>query len=376
VYRLLAVKKVNTAAYRPQTNGLVERFNRTLATMISMYVDSKHRDWDRYIPYLIFAYNTTIHPATKESPFFLMYGREPRLPIDVALRPRIPLEEAEMAEYRAELIEGLKLAREHGREALRRTQQERERLAEKRKRNVVTYGEGQQVMVKNPAFVQGGGPTKKLLHTWTGPFRVIRRMGETTYLVEGVNREGRAVSSNRLKLYHSSAHPEGDPADYAHHFEDAGEGHPGEGNRTYEPTMTEQQMAAAEEEAKRKQLEDPGGALGGDDAPNSSSEEEDSWGGMPNLVETSEGQVGDHIWNENCQECEGAGKVYPCYSCNCVWHPRCLVRKVMPRGLQAHEELVCPECVREVTQEEVSPMFEVSHSGDSCATSGGAAAQE
>ena len=68
------------------------------------------------------------------------------------------------------------------------------------------------------------------------------------------------------------------------------------------------------------------------------------------------GQVGDHIWNENCQECEGAGKVYPCYSCNCVWHPRCLVRKVMPRGLQAHEELVCPECVREVTQEVVSPM--------------------
>ena len=153
---------------------------------------------------------------------------------------------------------------------------------------MVTYGEGQQVMVKNPAFVQGGGPTKKLLHTWTGPFRVIRRMGETTYLVEGVNGEGRAVSSNRLKLYHSSAHPEGDPADYAHHFEDAGEGHPGEGNRTYEPTMTEQQMAAAEEEAKRKQLEDPGGALGGDDAANSSSEEEDSWGSTPNLVETSE----------------------------------------------------------------------------------------
>ena len=112
VYRLLRVKKVSTAAYRPQTNGLVERFNRTLAAMLSMYVNSKHTDWDRYLPYVTFAYNTTAHSATKESPFFLLYGRQARMPIDNMLMPDSPHENQSVEEYRAELVEGLRLAHE------------------------------------------------------------------------------------------------------------------------------------------------------------------------------------------------------------------------------------------------------------------------
>ncbi len=49
VFRLLGVHKLRTSAYHPQTDGQVERFNRTLKTIISSYVNSNHNDWDRHL---------------------------------------------------------------------------------------------------------------------------------------------------------------------------------------------------------------------------------------------------------------------------------------------------------------------------------------
>ena len=64
--------------------------------MLSMYVDSKHSDWDVFVPYVVAAYNMTPHTATKESPFFMLSGRQPRLPVDDALRPRPQLESPDL----------------------------------------------------------------------------------------------------------------------------------------------------------------------------------------------------------------------------------------------------------------------------------------
>ena len=82
---LFAVKKVNTTAYHPQTDGLTERFNHTLCNMLSMYVSKHQRDWDRFIPFALFAYRTATQESTKETPFYLIYGRDPCLPLDVVL---------------------------------------------------------------------------------------------------------------------------------------------------------------------------------------------------------------------------------------------------------------------------------------------------
>ena len=87
VYRIMNVKKLTTSAYHPQTDGMTERFNKTLVNILSMYVDSRQKDWDEYIPFALFAYRTSCHTTTHEIPFYGIYGREPRLPIDVALRP-------------------------------------------------------------------------------------------------------------------------------------------------------------------------------------------------------------------------------------------------------------------------------------------------
>ncbi|KZR99859.1 Uncharacterized protein APZ42_004115 [Daphnia magna] len=53
--------------------------------MLSMYVNSLHNDWDEFIDFVTFAYNTSRQESTGFSPFFLLYGREAVLPIDVAL---------------------------------------------------------------------------------------------------------------------------------------------------------------------------------------------------------------------------------------------------------------------------------------------------
>ena len=72
-----------TTSYHPQSDGLVERFNRTLLNMISTCPMEHPSDWDLYLSKLCLAYNSSVQSTTGYSPLFLMFGREARLPIDL-----------------------------------------------------------------------------------------------------------------------------------------------------------------------------------------------------------------------------------------------------------------------------------------------------
>ena len=124
-------------------------------------------------------------------------------------------------------------------------------------RNVPSFANDELVMVKNPALHNAIGLTRKLTNTWTGPFKIIRRMGPTTYLVTGVAGRGRSVSVNRLKKFVDHEHAETEEADYANHFQTAGEPVPSEGNRTYAPAEDEAALEPGDGEAAPTASDEP-----------------------------------------------------------------------------------------------------------------------
>ena len=83
LYKLLHVEALRTSPYHPQTDELVERFNQTLKQMLKKTALEEGKDWDKLIPYLLFAYREVPQESTGFAPFELLYGRDVRGPLDV-----------------------------------------------------------------------------------------------------------------------------------------------------------------------------------------------------------------------------------------------------------------------------------------------------
>ena len=77
IYRLLGVKPIRTSPYHPQTDGLVERFNKTLKSMLRKTAVMEGKDWDKMLPYVLFAYREMPQASMGFSPIELLYDRRP-----------------------------------------------------------------------------------------------------------------------------------------------------------------------------------------------------------------------------------------------------------------------------------------------------------
>ena len=124
VYELMGTEKLNTTAYHPQTDDLVKRVNCTLTEMLARMVGKCGEDWDTKLPYVLFTYRTSIQQSTCESPFFLIYGRDSRLPSEDILNVTPVRYPMDVENYKSELAksmgEALELARQNITKAQRR----------------------------------------------------------------------------------------------------------------------------------------------------------------------------------------------------------------------------------------------------------------
>lgn len=179
-YRLFGIKRCRTSGYHPQTNGQTERFNRTLGTSLTMYVERTQHDWPDFLQALTFAYNITRHSVTGVAPFELVFGRRPRLPVDNMMNLLSfidPAKPSSGARCAAEMIATKKLI-------------EKNQQANKRRLDAhlepTSFQEGDLVLLERPERIKGAA--HKLSYTFIGPYRIQRKLSDLTFEIAPVAR--------------------------------------------------------------------------------------------------------------------------------------------------------------------------------------------
>ncbi|RCN24317.1 integrase core domain protein [Ancylostoma caninum] len=168
---LMGIDHVFTKGYNPRENGLTERFNQTLIQMLR----KKARvptEWDRILPACVFAYNTTVHESTGESPFFILHGFDAHVPWDAA-GPEISKYAVDMDSYVQELTIATQIAREYAQEVNKKMRDRMKATYDHDKRVCVDPPKvGERVYMKIPSEKQSSR-NPKLVNPWEGPYRVI-----------------------------------------------------------------------------------------------------------------------------------------------------------------------------------------------------------
>ena len=203
VCKLINTNKANTTAYHPQTDGLVERFNGTLAQSLSMYTSTNQTDWDVYIPAVLFGYRVSPHSSTGETPFYLLYGREPRLPVDVVLTPPKDLS-ASVLKHRENIVTRLQSATAIAQENIAKAQQQMKAYYDLRAKDP-QFLIGDRIWVYTPSVPEG--LTKKLRHLWHGPYRIVEELSPAHFQLATCDnrRITTKVHANRMKLFYDRA---------------------------------------------------------------------------------------------------------------------------------------------------------------------------
>jgi len=145
--KIASINKSQTTPYHPMANP-VERFNRTLLNMLRTLPVERKSDWKASIPSLVHAYNCTVHDSTGYSPFYLMYGRNPRLPIDVLFNLGSSKAETDYVGYIKKLQERLVSAYDLVSQRLEKSASANKRLYDRKARGVVP-AVGDRVFLKN-----------------------------------------------------------------------------------------------------------------------------------------------------------------------------------------------------------------------------------
>ena len=198
---LLGIEKTRTTPLNPKSDGLIERFNRTMLDTVSVLLDEhKHqRDWDAVLPYALMAYRSAVQESTQETPHAMLYGEEMVLPIDLATAPGNDQDKKLNTDYVQDLRSTLRATHDRAREKL-------QLAARRQKRNYDKacikdpIEEGSFVWLHNETRKKGQCP--KLQYKWEGPYLVIKKLSDVVFRIQKSQQsKPKVVHYDRLKPY-------------------------------------------------------------------------------------------------------------------------------------------------------------------------------
>ena len=172
---MLGIKTKLSTAFHSQTDGQTEWMNQELEQYLWFFVEHRQKDWPEWLAAAEFAVNNKVHMATKVLPFMTNYGKELRMGGDIRKKGKV--------ESATEFVEKMKKVQEETGVALRKTQEEMKRYADRGRRETKVWKRGDRVLLSTKDLVFKERPSKKLTERYIGP-----------YAIEEV------VSSNAVKL--------------------------------------------------------------------------------------------------------------------------------------------------------------------------------
>ena len=173
--RMLGIKTKLSTTFHPQTDRQTERMNQELEQYLQFFIEHRQKDWPEWMAAVEFAINNKVHTATKVSPFMANYGREMRMGGDIRRKGKV--------ESATEFVQRMKKVHEEAEAALRKTQEEMKKYADRSRKKMEEWKKGDQVLLSTKNLVFKERPSKKLTERYVGP-----------YAIEEV------VSSNAVKL--------------------------------------------------------------------------------------------------------------------------------------------------------------------------------
>ena len=173
--RMLGIRMKLLTAFHPQTDGQTEWINQELEQYLRFFIEHRQKDWPEWLAVAEFVVNNKVHMVTKVLPFMANYGKELRMEGDIRRKGKV--------ESVTEFVERMKKVHEEAEVALKKTQEEMKRYANRNRKKMEKWKKGDKILLSTKDLVFKERPTKKLTERYVG-----------LYVIEEV------VSMNMVKL--------------------------------------------------------------------------------------------------------------------------------------------------------------------------------
>lgn len=191
---LFKTKHISTTPYHPQSNGALERSHLTLKDYLKHYIKVEQNDWDEYVQFAMFSYNTAVHKSTKHTPYELLFGRLAYLPSSITQDPKFHYTYDDyIKSLQNKLNHSFKVARDNLIES-----KVKSKTYHDSKTNSVTFKANDLVWLINKATKFNR--SKKLSPNFKGPYKILEINSNKTAILE-IGKKQVRYHTNMLKPF-------------------------------------------------------------------------------------------------------------------------------------------------------------------------------